>query len=42
MLFTDATLLGRAGGPTAAGGTLAVISGRFYLEGAFRTTADII
>jgi filamentous hemagglutinin family protein len=29
-LFTDATLLGRAGGPTALGGTLSVTSGRFY------------
>ncbi|MFZ4681839.1 MAG: beta strand repeat-containing protein, partial [Terrimicrobiaceae bacterium] len=28
MLFTDATLLGRAGGPTAVGGTLEVSSGR--------------
>ncbi len=41
MLFTDATLLGRAGGPTAVGGKLAVISGRFYPEGGFRTSADI-
>ena len=28
-LFTDATLLGRAGGPSARGGTLTVSSGRF-------------
>ncbi len=28
MLFTDATLLGQAGGPTAVGGTLEVSSGR--------------
>lgn len=28
MLFTDATLIGRAGGPTAVGGRLAVSSGR--------------
>lgn len=28
-LFTDATLLGAAGGPTAAGGTLLISSGRF-------------
>ncbi len=30
MLFSDATLLGAAGGPTALGGTLVVSSGRFY------------
>jgi filamentous hemagglutinin family protein len=30
QLFTDATLLGAAGGPTALGGTLSVSSGRFY------------
>ncbi|MCE9610966.1 MAG: filamentous hemagglutinin family protein [Chthoniobacter sp.] len=41
MLFTDATLLGRAGGPTATGGTLAIFSGRFYAEGTTRTSADI-
>jgi hypothetical protein len=29
MLFTDATLLGRAGGPSAHGGTLAIASNRF-------------
>ncbi|MGH8048617.1 MAG: hypothetical protein ACREKL_15365, partial [Chthoniobacterales bacterium] len=29
-LFSDATLLGRAGGPTALGGGLSVSSGRFY------------
>jgi filamentous hemagglutinin len=29
MLFTDATLLGAAGGPTAHGGTLSVASNRF-------------
>lgn len=29
-LFSDATLLGAAGGPTAQGGSLAVSSGRFY------------
>lgn len=33
MLFTDATLLGRAGGPGASGGTLIVSSGRFYPSG---------
>ena len=41
MLFSDATLLGRAGGPTAVGGTLSVSSGRFYPTGVSRTTADI-
>ena len=41
MLFTDATLLGRAGGPTALGGDLAVSSGRFYAVGASRTNADL-
>jgi filamentous hemagglutinin family protein len=29
-LFVDSTLLGAAGGPTAAGGSLSVSSGRFY------------
>ena len=29
MLFTDATLLGNAGGPNALGGTLSIASGRF-------------
>ncbi len=29
-LFTDATLLGFAGGPTALGGSLTISSGRFY------------
>ncbi|MFZ4774691.1 MAG: filamentous hemagglutinin family protein [Terrimicrobiaceae bacterium] len=41
MLFTDATLLGRAGGPTATGGTLSIFSGRYYPPGASRTSADI-
>ena len=41
MLFTDATLLGKAGGPTASGGTLSIFSGRFYVDGATRTSADI-
>ncbi len=41
MLFTDATLLGRAGGPTATGGTLSIFSGRYYAPGASRTSADI-
>ncbi len=30
-LFTDATLLGQAGGPSALGGTLSVASGRYFL-----------
>ena len=29
-LYSDATLVSRSGGPTAAGGTLSVSSGRFY------------
>lgn len=33
MLFTDATLLGFAGGPTALGGSLSISSGRFYAAG---------
>jgi hypothetical protein len=41
MLFTDATLLGAAGGPTATGGTLSIFSGRFYPQGGARTSADI-
>ena len=32
---------GVAGGPSALGGTLSVSSGRFYVEGAPRTSADI-
>jgi filamentous hemagglutinin family protein len=30
MLFSDASLLGRAGGPTATGGKLTIFSGRYY------------
>lgn len=41
MLYSDATLLGRAGGPAALGGTLSISSGRFYPVGAIRTGADI-
>jgi len=41
MLFTDATLLGRPGGPTATGGTLSIFSGRFYRNLASQTSADI-
>ncbi|GAB4173661.1 MAG: hypothetical protein Fur0032_13300 [Terrimicrobiaceae bacterium] len=40
FLYVDATLLGRAGGPSALGGTLAVSSGRFYAAGSSRTGAD--
>ena len=40
MLFSDATLLGRAGGATATGGTLSIFSGRFYAETDGRTSAD--
>ena len=32
-LFSDATLIGDSGGPSALGGTLNVSSGRFYLPG---------
>jgi filamentous hemagglutinin len=41
MLYSNATLLGEAGGPTALGGTLAVSSGRFYPDQAIQTGADI-
>lgn len=41
MLYSDATLLGAAGGPSALGGSLAVSSGRFYASGADRSGADI-
>ena len=40
MLYTDATLAGRPGGPSATGGSLSISSGRFYLAGTPRTTAD--
>ena len=40
MLFTDATLIGRAGGPTALGGTLQVSSGRFVPSGTESNTAE--
>ena len=40
MLFSDATLLGRAGGPTATGGALSVFSGRFYGASPLQTSAD--
>ncbi len=41
MLYSDATLRGAAGGVGSLGGTLAMSSGRFYREGATRTSADI-
>ena len=41
MLYSDATLLAKAGGPTALGGKLSVSSGRFYSAGEVRTSADI-
>ncbi|MDD5198248.1 MAG: filamentous hemagglutinin N-terminal domain-containing protein, partial [Terrimicrobiaceae bacterium] len=42
MLFTDATLRGRAGGPTALGGALDVSSGRFSIVGALPTESNLI
>lgn len=41
MLFSDATLLGKAGGPTALGGTLIVSSSRYYESGVTPTPLDI-
>lgn len=41
MLFSDATLLGRAGGPTAIGGSLTISSGRFYASGSAQFGSDI-
>ncbi|MFZ4483503.1 MAG: filamentous hemagglutinin family protein [Chthoniobacterales bacterium] len=40
MLVNEATMLGRAGGPSAAGGSLEVSSGRFYLSTDQSTSAD--
>ncbi|MBL9155242.1 MAG: filamentous hemagglutinin family protein [Verrucomicrobiales bacterium] len=40
MLYTDATLIGRAGGPSAIGGSLTVSSGRFLLPGVESNTAE--
>jgi len=40
-LFTDATLIGRAGGPTALGGSLSVESGRFYAPTETATPLDV-
>lgn len=41
VLYSDATLLGAAGGPSAYGGRLAVSSGNYYTTTAPRTGADI-
>ena len=43
MLFSDATILGKAGGSNASGGTLSIFSGRFYPPSstAVPTSADI-
>lgn len=41
MLFTDATLLGNAGGASATGGRLVVSSGRFIPNLSTYTTADV-
>ena len=43
MLFTDASLIGRAGGPTATGGKLSIFSGRYYKPSdvSSSTSADI-
>ncbi|MCB1079073.1 MAG: hypothetical protein KDM64_14725, partial [Verrucomicrobiae bacterium] len=40
MLYTDATLIGRAGGPSAIGGSLSVSSGKFHDPGSEFTTAE--
>jgi len=40
-LFTDATLIGVAGGPSAKGGSLSVSSGRFYPLGASPNPLDV-
>ncbi len=40
LLFTDASLLGRPGGPSAVGGFLSVSSGRFRPTGVAYTSAD--
>jgi filamentous hemagglutinin family protein len=41
MLMSDATLIGRAGGPTALGGALSIFSGRFYPRANGVFTGDI-
>lgn len=40
-LFSDATLLGNAGGPTALGGTLTVSSNRFVVAGQITNPTDV-
>ena len=40
FLYADSTLMAKAGGETALGGTLSVSSGRFYASGESRTGAD--
>ncbi len=40
MLYSDATLIGRAGGPSAIGGTVTVSSGRFVEVGAASNSAE--
>ena len=40
-LFTDATLLGNAGGPSALGGTLTVSSNRFVVAGQITNPTDV-
>jgi len=41
MLFSDATLVGEAGGNTALGGSLSVSSGKFYTPGAIAFPTDV-
>lgn len=41
MLFSDASLVGRAGGKSAIGGSLSIFSGRAYAPADTRTGADI-
>jgi filamentous hemagglutinin len=40
MLYSDASLIGRAGGPSAIGGSVSVSSGRFDLQGVATNTAQ--
>ena len=40
FLYADSTLLAKAGGNSALGGTLSISSGRFYASGESRTGAD--
>lgn len=41
MLYSDATLLGKSGGPTAPGGLLSISSGRYYPPNTLRRSSDI-